>query len=297
MTRGRYLRSGVAITLAAVVMTTAGSVAALATPDSPWALAIRQVDTALARKEYSLALRAANERLRAGARDDPLGRHGLRRRPVPPHRRGHGTSAVVREQGARGLSEGLLPGPPASVRGGRPPGHGGLRGAGRHADGRPGAPGGRAPRSARPGGTGRRSHVPDALRRQHDFRSGRSGREHAGGQRGSSCGEARGERVEQRAPSCVERTPPGGGAGARTERRRRGASGVGERSPRGGGKPQLGRSDRHRPGLPPDRAGHRWPALRRAGSPARVLCRAVSGVPGKLVRRHPVRRRSLRRPR
>ena len=61
MSRGRFLRSGVAITLVALVMTTAGSVAALATPDSPWAPAIRRVDTALARKEYSLALRTANE--------------------------------------------------------------------------------------------------------------------------------------------------------------------------------------------------------------------------------------------
>jgi hypothetical protein len=61
MSRGRDLRAAAALTLTAVVMGTAGSVTALATPDSPWAPAIRQVDTALARKEYSLALRAAND--------------------------------------------------------------------------------------------------------------------------------------------------------------------------------------------------------------------------------------------
>jgi hypothetical protein len=61
MSRGRYLGAAVAITLTAAVMGTAGNVAALATPDSPWAPALRQVDAALARKEYSLALRAAND--------------------------------------------------------------------------------------------------------------------------------------------------------------------------------------------------------------------------------------------
>ena len=63
MTRGRYLRSGVAVTLmlgAAVGL--AGNAAALGTgADDPWAPAIQQVDGALARKEYSAALRAAND--------------------------------------------------------------------------------------------------------------------------------------------------------------------------------------------------------------------------------------------
>jgi hypothetical protein len=36
-------------------------VAALADPEGPWSPAIRQVDVALARKEYSAALRAAND--------------------------------------------------------------------------------------------------------------------------------------------------------------------------------------------------------------------------------------------
>ena len=39
----------------------AGNVAALADPDGPWTPGIRQVDGALARKEYSAALRAAND--------------------------------------------------------------------------------------------------------------------------------------------------------------------------------------------------------------------------------------------
>jgi hypothetical protein len=39
----------------------AGSVVALANPDGPWTPAIQQADGALARKEYSAALRAAND--------------------------------------------------------------------------------------------------------------------------------------------------------------------------------------------------------------------------------------------
>ena len=61
MGRGRSLRSGLAVTLTALSIGIGGNVAALATSDSPWAPAIRQVDAALARKEYSVALRAANE--------------------------------------------------------------------------------------------------------------------------------------------------------------------------------------------------------------------------------------------
>jgi hypothetical protein len=61
MTRGRYLQSGLTACLAVLGIAFAGNVAALATPGDPWTPAIQQVDTALARKEYSAALRAAND--------------------------------------------------------------------------------------------------------------------------------------------------------------------------------------------------------------------------------------------
>jgi hypothetical protein len=61
MTRGRYLRSGLTVCLTILGVALAGNVGALATTDGPWAPAIQQVDTALARKEYSVALRAAND--------------------------------------------------------------------------------------------------------------------------------------------------------------------------------------------------------------------------------------------
>lgn len=60
-TRGRYLRVGVGVALAVVGTALAGNAAALANPEGPWATATQQVDTALARKEYSAALRAAND--------------------------------------------------------------------------------------------------------------------------------------------------------------------------------------------------------------------------------------------
>jgi hypothetical protein len=61
MTRGRYLRLGLAVSFTVLGAALAGNAAALATPDSPWAPAIQQVDAALTRKEYSAALRAAND--------------------------------------------------------------------------------------------------------------------------------------------------------------------------------------------------------------------------------------------
>ena len=61
MGRGRYLRTGLAVFLTALSIGAGGNIAALATPDSPWTPALQQGDTALARKEYSVALRAANE--------------------------------------------------------------------------------------------------------------------------------------------------------------------------------------------------------------------------------------------
>ena len=59
MRTGRYLRTAVAGWLA--ILALAGSAAALANPEDPWSPAIKQVDGALARKEYSVALRAAND--------------------------------------------------------------------------------------------------------------------------------------------------------------------------------------------------------------------------------------------
>lgn len=55
----RYLRYGLTGCLA--ILALAGNVAALATPEQPWGPAAQQVDNALARKEYSAALRAAND--------------------------------------------------------------------------------------------------------------------------------------------------------------------------------------------------------------------------------------------
>lgn len=58
----QYLRTGVGAGLMVVGTTLlAGHVAAVADPDDPWNPAIQQVDAALARKEYSAALRAAND--------------------------------------------------------------------------------------------------------------------------------------------------------------------------------------------------------------------------------------------
>ena len=59
--RGRYLCSGLAVSLMLAGAALAGNVAALATAEDPWGPAIQQVDSALARKEYSAALRAAND--------------------------------------------------------------------------------------------------------------------------------------------------------------------------------------------------------------------------------------------
>ena len=86
MTRGRYLRSALAVSLTLVVVGLAGNAAALATADDPWAPAIQQVDTALARKEYSAALRAAQRCLHPRARDHALGRDDLCRRSLSPDR-------------------------------------------------------------------------------------------------------------------------------------------------------------------------------------------------------------------
>jgi hypothetical protein len=61
MVKWQSLRAAVvaAVTLVGTVL--AGHVAAMADPEGPWGPAAKQVDTALARKEYSAALRAANE--------------------------------------------------------------------------------------------------------------------------------------------------------------------------------------------------------------------------------------------
>jgi hypothetical protein len=61
MSRGRNLQAGLAACLTILGIALAGNVAALATTDGLWAPAIQQVDSALARKEYSAALRAAND--------------------------------------------------------------------------------------------------------------------------------------------------------------------------------------------------------------------------------------------
>ena len=62
MSRRRNLRVGVGTVLVLVGTMLAGNVAAVAEPpDGPWAPAMQQVDAALARKEYSAALRAAND--------------------------------------------------------------------------------------------------------------------------------------------------------------------------------------------------------------------------------------------
>jgi hypothetical protein len=61
MTTRRHVRSGLAVALVALGMALAEPAGAVATADNPWAPAIQQVDTALARKEYSAALRAAND--------------------------------------------------------------------------------------------------------------------------------------------------------------------------------------------------------------------------------------------
>ena len=59
--RGWYLRAGLAASLMLAGGALAGNVAAVAPVEDPWAPAIQQVDSALARKEFSAALRAAND--------------------------------------------------------------------------------------------------------------------------------------------------------------------------------------------------------------------------------------------
>jgi hypothetical protein len=61
MTKERWLRTSIGVTLTILGTGLAGNVAALADPDGPWTASIQQVDAALARKEYSAALRAAND--------------------------------------------------------------------------------------------------------------------------------------------------------------------------------------------------------------------------------------------
>jgi hypothetical protein len=57
----RYARSGLAGSVLILGAALAGNAATLATPEGPWVSAIQQVDAALARKEYSAALRTAND--------------------------------------------------------------------------------------------------------------------------------------------------------------------------------------------------------------------------------------------
>ena len=85
MTRRRYLRSGLAVSLMLAAAALAGNAAALATSDDPWAPAIQQVDSALARKEDSAALRAATTPTpsRSGPR---AGTGCLRRGSLSPNR-------------------------------------------------------------------------------------------------------------------------------------------------------------------------------------------------------------------
>jgi len=61
MSGRRCLRTGVRVGLVILGTLLAGNVGALADPDGPWSPAILQADAALARKEYSAALRAAND--------------------------------------------------------------------------------------------------------------------------------------------------------------------------------------------------------------------------------------------
>jgi hypothetical protein len=61
MSDGRWLRTGIGASLTFLGTAVAGNVAAIAEPDGPWTASIQQVDAALARKEYSAALRAAND--------------------------------------------------------------------------------------------------------------------------------------------------------------------------------------------------------------------------------------------
>lgn len=61
MSGRRSLRTGVGAGLVVLGTLLAGNVAALADPDGPWTPAMQQVDAALTRKEYSAALRAAND--------------------------------------------------------------------------------------------------------------------------------------------------------------------------------------------------------------------------------------------
>jgi hypothetical protein len=61
MNKGRWLRRWIGATLTILGTGLAGNVPALADPEGPWTASIQQVDAALARREYSAALRAAND--------------------------------------------------------------------------------------------------------------------------------------------------------------------------------------------------------------------------------------------
>ena len=61
MTKGWSLRVVIVASVVMLGVALAGTAVAVGTADNPWAPAIQQVDTALARKEYSVALRAAND--------------------------------------------------------------------------------------------------------------------------------------------------------------------------------------------------------------------------------------------
>lgn len=61
MSKGRCLRTWIGTALTVLGIGVAGNVAALAEPEGPWTPSVQQVDAALARKEYSAALRAAND--------------------------------------------------------------------------------------------------------------------------------------------------------------------------------------------------------------------------------------------
>ena len=61
MTNGRYRHRGIGAALALLGTALAGHLVVLAEPKGPGSPASQQVDAALARKEYSAALRAAND--------------------------------------------------------------------------------------------------------------------------------------------------------------------------------------------------------------------------------------------
>ena len=61
MSKGRCLRTWIGATLTVLGTGLTGNVALAEPIEGPWTPAIHQVDAALARKEYSVALRAAND--------------------------------------------------------------------------------------------------------------------------------------------------------------------------------------------------------------------------------------------